>query len=67
MNEFNRTMYFWFVTLGDLLPFLKRGKYACKVDLRSAQFHMGIHACDDLLMKVRRPGRCHCAGSTAYS
>ena len=46
VNEFVQTTYFRLVTLWGILPFLRHGQYACKIDLKSAYFHMGIHPRD---------------------
>ena len=46
VNQFVRTTYFRLVTLWGILPFLRPGQYACKIDLKSAYFHMGIHPRD---------------------
>ena len=46
MNQFVQTTYFRLVTLWGILPFLRPGQYACKIDLKSAYFHMGIHPRD---------------------
>ena len=46
VNQFVQTTYFRLVTLWGILPFLRPGQYACKIDLKSAYFHMGIHPRD---------------------
>ena len=46
VNQFVQTTYFRLVTLWGILPFLRAGQYACKIDLKSAYFHMGIHPRD---------------------
>ena len=46
VNEFVSTTYFCFVTLWGILPFLKRGQYTCKVDVKIAYFQKGRHARD---------------------
>ena len=41
VDQFVQTTYFRLVTLWGILPFLRPGQYACKIDLKSAYFHMG--------------------------
>ena len=57
VNEFIKTNYFRLVTLWGILPFLKRGQFACKIDPKSAYFHMGIRIHDRPYLGVFVNGR----------
>ena len=58
VNEFVRKTYFRLVTPWGILPSLRRGQYACKVE--SAYVHMGIHARDKPYLGVFVEGTFYC-------
>ena len=56
-NRFIHVTYFSSRTLREILPYLKKGHYACKLDLKSAFFHMPITKCDAPWLAFRHRGR----------
>ena len=51
-------------TLREILPYLKKGYYACKLDLKPAHFHMPIAKRDAPWLAFRHRGVF--SGGTAY-
>ena len=57
VNRFIHVTYFSLPTLREILPYLKKGYYACKLDLKSAYFHMPIAKRDAPWLAFRHRGR----------
>ena len=60
VNRFIHVTYFTLPTLREILPYLKKGYYACKLDLKSAYFHMPIAERDASWLCFRYRGRAFC-------
>ena len=57
VNRFIHVTYFTLPSLQEILPYLKKGYYACKLDLKSAYFHMPIAKRDASWLCFRHRGR----------
>ena len=57
VNRFIHVIYFTLPSLREILPYLKKGYYACKLDLKSAYFHMPIAKRDASWLCFRHRGR----------
>ena len=57
LNRFRHVTYFSLPMLREILPYLKKGYYACKLDLKSAYLHMPIAKRDAPWLAFRHRGR----------
>ena len=57
VNRLIHVTYFTLPTVREILPYLKKGYYACKLDLKSAYFHMPIAEKDASWLCFRHGGR----------
>ena len=60
VNRFIHVTYFTLPTLRKILPYLKKGYYACKLNLKSAYFHMPITNRDASWLCFGHRGRVFC-------
>ena len=60
VNRFIHVTYFTLPTLREILQYLKKGYYACKLDLKSAYFHMPIAKRDASWLCFRHRGHVFC-------
>ena len=57
VNRFIHVTYFTLPSLREILPYLKKGYYACKLDLKSTYFHMPCAKRDASWLCFRHRGR----------